>query len=260
MSLDLTPQRFLFLDVAMKYGLWAGDVEPTEFYDPINFTKLEITPPPQEIKRIVSRMEGTAGVALATRQRATGEPGKLDCEFDRAPVGLIALALGATVEELSVADDDITDEAVTTALNLWVPLANRWIDAETFVLETDGTPDVVVDASKYELDAVNGLVKAIHADAVGAKLATYSVIATAGEIYNAGLARSDRVKLVGTGTEYGTKRRCRIIIERVSLAAKGAFDFISGDALKGALTGELELPTGATSPWRYEFSDWASPY
>ncbi|AUB81453.1 hypothetical protein [Candidatus Thiodictyon syntrophicum] len=258
MALDLTPRRFLFLDVAMKYGPWVGDTRPTQLYDAINFSKLEFAPPPQKTSRITSRMEGSIGQALASVQRPTGEPGTLDAEFDAAPVGFLALALGATVVELAVSAAPVADAAVTTVLGLWVKLPNAWIDAATFVLETDGDPDVAIDATKYQLDAVNGFVKATHADAVGSKLASYSVKATTGETYHAGQALSTDVYLVGTGTEQATKKRCSIVVERANLAPGGKFDPVAGDALKGSVKGDLLTPADAVSPWRYAYSNWAS--
>ena len=260
MSLDLTPRRFMFLDVALKYGAWSGATRPTQLYDAINFTKLAIAPPPQKTERISSRMEGSIGQALGSVQRPTGEPGTLDAEFDAAPVGFFALALGATVTELAVQAKSVVDTAVTTALHLWVKLPDAWIDATTFVLETDGDPDVAIDAAKYELDAVNGYIKAIHADAVGSKIATYSVKATAGESYAAGQALNTNVYLLGTGTEQTTKKRCAICIERAVLSPGGAFDPVGGGALKGSVKGDLLTPSDRTSPWSYTYSDWASPY
>ena len=260
MALDLTPRRFLFLDVAMKYGAFGGATRPTQLFDPINFTKLEFTPPPQKTERITSRMEGSIGQSLGSVQRASGEPGTLSAEFDAAPVGFLALALGATVAELAVAAKTVTDADVTTVLGLWVKLPDAWIDPTTFVLETDGTPDVLIAATKYELDAVNGYVKATHADAVGSKIASYSVKATSGETYAAGQALSTDIYLVGTGTEQTTKKRCSIIVERANLAPDGKFDPVAGGALKGAVKGDLLTPSDRTSPWSYSYSDWASPY
>jgi hypothetical protein len=254
-------RKFLYLDVSFKVGLWSGATAPSGYLaTPLNLTKLEITTPPQEAKRIVSNLEGSIGVALATIQRPTGEPAVLAAEFDAAPRDLVALALGADVADLAIAADTITDEAVTTVLDLWVPLAHQWIDPTSFVLETDGSPDVVVAADKYELDHVNGLIMATHADAVGAKLATYDVLATAGETYSAGQAKSAYVKLVGTCTEQASKTRGRIVIQRANLAADGAFDLAAGGALKGSLKGDLETPTGLTAPWTYQATEHASPY
>ncbi|WP_295451903.1 hypothetical protein [uncultured Thiodictyon sp.] len=260
MALDLTQRRFMFLDVAMKYGAFSGATRPTSLFDATNFTKLEFTPPPQKTERITSRMEGSIGQALGSLQRPTGEPGVLTAEFDAAPVGFLALALGATVAELAVSAKTVTNEAVTTVLGMWVKLPDAWIDATTFVLETAGTPDVAIASTKYELDAVNGFVKATHADAVGSKAATYNVKVTAGESYHAGQALSQDIYLVGTGTEQTTKKRCSIIVERAVLAPEGKFDPAAGGALKGSVKGDLLTPSDRTSPWSYVYSDWASAF
>lgn len=260
MALDLTTRRFLFLDVAMKYGVWSGDTRPTRFYDPVNFTKLEFEPPKQSIVRVSSRMDGSVGQALAVVNRPTGEPATIAAEFDAAPVNFIALALGATVSELDVDTKTVTDTPVTTVLGLWVPLPDQWITPSTFTLETDGGAgdDVLIAATKYELDAINGLIKATHADAVGAKIASYTVPATAGEVYAAGQALSADIYMIGTGTEQASKRRCRIIVERAALAAAGKVDLSTGEAITGALSGELATPADRTAPWTYTYSDLVS--
>ena len=257
MALDLTTRRFMFLDVAMKYGVWSRDTRPTSFYDAVNFTKLEFEPPKQKIARVSSRMDGSVGQALAVVNRPTGEPATVAAEFDAAPVNFIALALGATVSELDVDAKTVTDTAVTTVLGLWVPLPDQWITAASFTLETDGGvgDDVLIAATKYELDAINGLIKATDAAAVGSKIASYTVAATAGEVYAAGKALSADIYLVGTGTEQASKRRCRIIVERAALAAGGKIDLAKGEAIAGSLAGELATPSDRTAPWTYTYSD-----
>ncbi|MEY2654361.1 MAG: hypothetical protein RLZZ524_1389 [Pseudomonadota bacterium] len=251
-------RTFLYLDVAFKVGFWSGTTAPTQFLaTPINFTKLELSPPKQEIKRITSNIEGSIGQALATVQRATGEPGQLAGEFDAAPRDLIALALGATVADLAISTLEVTAEPVTTILDVWVPLANAWLDPTSVVLKTGAA---VVAADKYAVDEVNGLIMALHADAVGSKTVDYDVLATTGSSYSAGQALSSYVSLVGTCTEQTTKTRGRVVIYKANLAADGSFDLVGGGALKGSLKGDLETPTGRASPWLYQASARASAY
>lgn len=254
MAIDVTTRRFLFVDVAMKFGIYSGTTPPTTMKDPVNFTRLEFTNPPQEIERIASNMEGSIGQALATVQRPTGEAATLAAEFNAASSELIALALGATVTEVDITGASIVDEVVTPVLNEWVALANEWIDADaTFLLETAG--DVEIASTKYEVDYVNGMIKAIHADAAVSAKATYDTDTVAGEKYHAGQALSEFVMMKGTGTEQATGKRCQIIVVRANLAADGSFDIAASGALSGSLTGELETPSGYTGPWSYTYTD-----
>lgn len=256
-------QVSIFIDAALKLGLWTGTTAPTQFSaDTINFTKLELTPAKQAAARILSRMEGTVGDVLASVPRPTGDPATLVGELDRGPRELIALSLGADVTDLAISEEDVVDAPVTLVLNVFVLLSRQWIDPTSFVLETDGGAgaDVVVDAAKYVLDEINGLIMAVHADAVGAKLASFSVAATAGSDYQAGKAKNTYVMLLGTCTDQIGKTRGRLVIPRVNLSSDGSFDVVAGAALKGMLKGDMETITGYPAPWRYQASTRSSPY
>lgn len=253
--------RALYLRCEFKFGVWSGDTPPTSYYDPVNFTKLEIQSQVQEFEQLISNMESTSGQILASVAKPT-EAASLSAEADYMPPVLFGLLLGADITELSQAELQVTDEAVTLALGVWVPLANKYILPHTtekpFVLETDGTPDVEIASTKYEVDYINGLIKATHADAVGAKLATYYKATRTGEIYKGGQAKSSYLKLVGTGTEKISSKRVRLVIHKANLAASGAFDVAAGGFVKGVFAGDLLTPSGETSPWQYEYLDLAA--
>lgn len=249
MSFDHRP---IYLQAAVKYGLWNGDTAPTQFYGPVNITKLETTPIKQENDRLISNIYGSSGESLASVPKPT-EAAALSMEFSSMPKELLALVIGADTAALTQTTGTVTDEAVTLALNVWVPLANKFLDSATpLVLET--APSTVVDAAKYQVDYVAGMVMAVHADAVGAKLATYVKLAlTASETYEAGKAKSAYLKLVGTAYEAVSGKHGLLIIHKASVSNSAAYDWVKGGYATGALAGDLLTPTGETSPYVFHY-------
>lgn len=250
--------RAVYLRCEFKFGVWSGDTAPTQFYDPINFTKLEIASQTQEFEQLISNMESTYGQTLASVAKPT-EVASLAAEADYMPPYLFGLLLGADITELSQSSGAVADEAITPAVGLWVPLANQYIaphgTGTEIVAETSG--DVEVASSHYTIDHINGLFKAL--DSTGATVAkiSYHKAARTGEIYKGGQAKSAYLKLVGTGTEKVSQKRCRLLVHKVSLAASAAFDPVAGGYVKGSFAGDLLTPTGETSPWTYNYLDMA---
>jgi hypothetical protein len=254
MALSSAP-RAIYLDLELKAGIRTDqNTAPTSFSDPQNFTLGEITAPVQESEKLISNMTGTRGAALASVPKTT-DPAKLKLEFDTMTPTFLALVLGADVSEVTQSSEAVAVDTVTTALNLWVPLANKYLTAHgtgtEITLKTSANVDV--DASKYEVDLVNGMIKATHSDAVGVGMKVgYTKSARTWEQYLAGLAKSAYVQLSGTATERVSGKSGRIDIWCASLATAGAVDPVKGGFFKGALEGDLIMPTGKTSPWVWE--------
>jgi hypothetical protein len=247
--------RAVYLNCAFKPGFWSGDVAPTSFYDPINFTKLEITGQVQEADRLISNMEGSHGEALASVNKPT-DPAKLSAEADYMSPLMLALLLGSDVTEVTQVTGSVVDEAITPAVVIWIPLANRYIEATGFSAET--AADVAVAASNYSVDLINGLFKALNATGATVARVSYTRSARVSETHKAGKAKSSYVMLIGTGTDKVSQRRCRLLIHKASLAAGGAFDPVAGGYLKGTFAGDLLTPSTETSPWQMEFLDLAA--
>lgn len=251
--------RGLYLKAALKPGLWSGDTAPTQFYDPVNFPKLALTSQTQEAEQIISTMDGSEGEVLASVMK-TKDPAKLAAESDFMPPMMFGLLLGADITELSQTTAAVTAEAITPAVGLWVPLANKYLaehgTGTEIVAKTSG--DVVVASSHYSIDTINGLFKAL--DATGATVAKldYHTATRTGEIYKAGKSKSAYIKLVGTATEKVSMKRCRIVIHKVLLAASSDVDIGAGGVIKGSFAGDLLTPTGETSPWTLEYLDLAA--
>ena len=246
--------RPMYVQCRLNYGLYTGDVAPTTYLGPVNITKLELNSIKQEQERLISNMEGSWGEALASVAKPT-DPGTITMEFNSMPQELLSLVIGADVSALTQTNDAVPDEVITTVLDTWVPLANRFLDSATpLVLET--SPSTVIATTKYEVDYNAGLIRALHADAVGVgKLATYKKLAiTAGESYAAGKAKSAYIKLYGTAIEKITGNAGLLTIYKASVSPSSAYDWVKGGFATGSLTGDLITPTGFGSPYLFEYN------
>lgn len=256
--------KSLYFNCAIKFGFWSGDTAPTQFYDPVNWTKLELTSQKQESDDLLSNMEGSAGEILASVNKTT-EAGSLSAEADYMPPALYSVLLGATLTEVTQTTAAVTDEAITPAVGLWVPLANKYLAAHgtgtEIVAET--AADATIASTHYEVDLVNGLFKAL--DATGATVAKISYHTTTRSIenYAAGKAVSNYVMLIGSATEKVSMKRGRIVVYKVNLAGSAAFDPVTGTYVKGSFSGKMLTPTvgispAPTSPWLFQLSDLAA--
>ncbi|MCK7579310.1 MAG: hypothetical protein MZV65_28640 [Chromatiales bacterium] len=240
----------------MKVGIWSGDTPPTQYSDPLNFTKIELTAPTQEKEELISNMTSNFGSPLDSQNKPT-EGASTSMEFNTFTPAMLATVLGADVSEKTQAEAAVTTpETVTTALGVWVPLANSHIAphsvATPIELKTTGGSPVTVANTKYEIDPVLGMIKATHSDAVGAMTITYTKAARTWEEYAAGQAKSVYVHLVGQATDQVSGRVGRLDVWKASLAPSGSVDPVVGGYFTGALEGTLIAPTGRASPWQWQ--------
>lgn len=242
--------RPLYIQYKPYYGLWTGDTPPTQFYGPINITKLETTPITQEDDDNISNIAGSIGEVLASVPKPT-EAGTLSMEFNSMPTDLLNLVIGADESTLSQTTGAVTDELVTTALNVWVPLANQYLSSTGFSLKTNG--DVAVTADKYNVDYNDGLIMAIHADAVGTDMkSSYTKEDVAGETYSGGKAKSGYLMLRGPAYNKWTDKWGRLTIIKATVSNSQAQDWVKGGWMAGTLTGKLLTPTGYNAPLTFQ--------
>ncbi len=216
--------KALYLNCAIKFGFWSGDTAPTQFYDAVNWTKMELTSQVQEADDLLSNMEGSAGEALASVNKTT-EPGSLSGEADYMPPALYAVLLGATLSEVTQTELDVVKEAVTVARGLWVPLAHKYIAVHGTGTEIIAytAADGEIASTHYEIDHVNGMIKSISATGDTITKLSYTRAARTIEQYAAGKAVSNYVMLRG-----------------------------------GSFAGTMLTPTGYDSPWEFQVSDLAA--
>lgn len=255
MTLAVAP-RALFLQAALKPGLWSGDTAPTQFYDPVNFTKFALTSQTQESEKLLSTMYGSYGETLASAMKTT-DPAKLDAEANYMPPWMYGLLLGADITETSQTTAAVTDEAITPVIGVWVPLTNKFLAAHGTGTEVVAktAADATVASTNYEVDLTNGLFKALNATGATVAKLSYHKATRSAEVYKAGKAKSSYIKLLGEGIEASSKRRVQIVVHKALLAASGEVDIAAGGFMKGSFTGDLLTPSGQTSPWEFSYLD-----
>ncbi len=245
----------IYLQCALYCALRPTDAVPTQLHGPVNFTKVETTPIEQESDDLISNIAGSVGEVLASVQKAT-KPGQISLECNTMPGDLRALIMSAEVTAFSQSAATVTDAAIATALNNWVKLPGEYLSATGFSLKT--AADAVVAADKYAVDRVAGLIKATHADAVGAAMkVSFQKAAVLGDTYKAGKAISSYLYLTGRAYDKSTNTWGTLTIERASVSNKEAYDWVAGGWMKGALTGPLLTPDGADSPITFRPTDFA---
>lgn len=251
--------KALYLNCAIKFGFWSGDTAPTQFYDAVNWTKLELTTQQQEAENLLSNMEGSAGEPLASVNKTT-EAGALEAEADYMPPALFSVLLGATLTEVTQSATTITDDPITAAAGLWVPLANKYIAAHGTGTEivAKTAADATITSDHYTVDLVNGLFKALDSTGATVTKVSYKTTTRSIENYAAGKAISNYVMLIGSATEKVSSKRGRIQVHKVNLAGSAAFDPVTGTYVKGTFSGTMLTPTGYTSPWTFQVSDLAA--
>jgi hypothetical protein len=254
MSLSVAPKS-IYVNVELKAGVRTDqNTAPASFADPQNFTVGEITSPVQEFEKLISNMTSSLGAALASVPKTT-EPAKIKLEFDTMTPEFLALVLGADVSEITQAAAPVALDTVTTVLGKWVQLDNKYLAAHDTGTEIAlvTSSDVAVASTKYEIDLVNGMIKATASEAVGTGMKlSYSKSAQTWEQYLAGLAKTAYVQLTGTATERVSGKVGRLDIWCASLAPSGSVDPIKGGYFKGVLEGDLIMPSGKSSPWAWE--------
>lgn len=254
MAID-NANRFIYLRSEFKFGFWTGATAPTQFYGPINFTKMEITAPKQNFERLMSNMLSSHGIVLDS-QPATTDPAVMSCEFDSMSGNMLALLLGASTADLTQTSAAVVGEVVAPVLGEWHKFANQHIAPDGTGTEIEFNtvaPAVIPIADNFEIDVVNGMFRPLTSLALTAVTVDYFTADRTGEIYNAGNARNEYIQLIGTAQERATAKMCSIQIHKASLMPSGTFDPVNNTYLKGGLEGDLLLPPGFTSPWQFQY-------
>lgn len=243
----VTPLKFL---VNLTIGEWGDNyTPPSKYSELIEVTPIEISPVTQEDEYLIGVSATNLGKTLGADRKPKGEPAQISFTTLNMTAGIRALFTGATVSEVTVAATAVTDRPITLVLNEWIDIGAYNINPSGFLVETDGSPDVEVAATKYEVDYVAGLVKAIHADAVGAKLVTFTPYAATYEKYAAGGATSAWYHLKGSAFDRASGLWQPFDVWRCRVSAEGAFDPSTGVFMKATFSGTIVEPTDASGDY-----------
>lgn len=254
MTIAVAQAKKIYLNFEGRIGIWDGETPPAYYSDFINFETITINAPEQEEAKLISRMTSSYGTALDSQNVASDAVANIEIEATTFTPAMLEIMLGGTVTEITQGTTPVVDELIDLALNVWVPCASRGIG--TVSLKTSA--DAAVDAEKYAVDTELGLVKALHADAVGTGLKlSYTPVAITWEKYESGLAKTSYVHIMGQATEKVSNKIGILDCWRASLKSSSAFNPVGGEHLKGALAGDLITPSVAvmgavpTAPWTW---------
>jgi len=245
----------LFVDLQMRAGLYSNLLTaPTSYEVEANFDEMDLTPPEQQTIRVPGRTINTIGTSLWAGKRPSGESSQIALTTNSYTPALLALSIGATVQEVTVAATPVASQAITTVLDVWIPVFDGPIGS--VVLTMTGT----VDAAKYEVDVAGGFIKAIHSDAVGTGTIGYTPVARTYEEYLAGQARDTYWHLTGRARNAVTGLEGRLDIWCANLAPSAPLRVPAADeAFKASLSGDMIVPSiairGATRTTPYRFRD-----
>jgi hypothetical protein len=252
MAIATAPRGF-YLNCAFRFGIRAdGVAEPTNYYDNLNLTKLELTGQTQESDDLPSNIDGQIGELLASVNKPT-EAASLTAELNYMPPVLWAVLMGADLTEVTQTADTVTDSAITVTNGLWTKLPDTFINPTGITCKT--AADATVTASgNYEVDTVSGMIKGLSVTGATITKISYTKLAMAAgsaHRYDAGKAKSTYCKFIGTATDKITNTKGLLIIHNVNLAPSSTFDPVTGTYASGALTGKMITPSGQSSPWSF---------
>lgn len=238
----------LFLDRLTDAGASTG------LLGPLNGVKLGITNPDPDSKERTSRMKDTLGQALDVVN--IPKPAELAISIDDQPPEVLSLALLGQIDNVAQASGSASDEAITLLPDRWTQLAHRNVALAGFSLATAAIPGTpLVLNTDYQVDYVNGMVRALSGGAIAAStacLVDYSYAASNGKRIQGGARpiANCRVLLVGKNLVNG--KAARLEVDYATLSPTGEVDLLSGEFITTELKGKMRTLQGQTAPYRYE--------
>lgn len=148
------------------------------FYGPINVPQLQITPPTVNKVVRISKQRSTYGQALDSLN-IPGDPASILVSFDSLPAKTLAEALGGTVAETIIEEDDGADEITISVMNTWAALSEKRIIKGSVEVSISGGASLT-ENEHYTIDYEGGRIQAIDALAVDTLDVTYSYAGTIG--------------------------------------------------------------------------------
>ena len=213
------------------------------FLDLKNSIKLAINPGEPEEKNRLSRQRDDYG-QIKDSVLLPGIP-NVAIDFDEGDAETIGMALLGEVSTLSVASVTRTAEDFTvTALDVWLELGDRFINASGFLLTEDSAGPTLTDGVDYLVDLTMGLVKFLSSGSVSVDDVierTYTTREITGKRVSGSTKNQLNVRLLGNGRNLANGKTVVIDIPRCTLRSGSEFDPLTGEftvtSLSGAIVG-----------------------
>lgn len=235
----------LFLAGDTMLAFWSGST-PGPYTDPINCSELVLSQPAADTKTRQSYGKSNYGTVLGSVSLPKAE--ELSLKYDEASANLFALALRGTATTFTQSSATSQAFTITAKLGYWVKLPFWPITAASVVIagKTEGTDFSI----NYDAGLIKALVGGSIADAASVS-GTATKSAASGNKIAGGIVSSVTCSILLDGVNKDTGNRCRLEVDKATLAAEGDRNLIAAEYLSTLLKGSIIQITGATEPYRY---------
>lgn len=222
---------------------------------PINCTEFTLQPGDVETVDRSSRKRASYGQALDSITRPS--PWTLSMTTDTMNTETLRMAFLGDTDSLSDTGASVTDEEVTAAHDLWVPLAHRNIDTGQAITVTGsgGSPSYTEDTD-YVIDARNGMIRVLStggiADAATIEV-SYTFTTLAGTKIDGAQVTDLPLRVMIDGRNLANDHRVAVIVHRANLVPASPADLMGEDFVSTQFSGTMITPTGKAGP--FEFQD-----
>ena len=226
--------------------------DPTGFTGSLESTQLSIATEVEE-KKITSRQCDKFGQTHASVIMPTGAVVAITL-LDHSARTLAMNLLGTATENVVAANPAATEENPVLTSTLWVKLAHRNIDASGF---TGGSATSLTDYTvgvDFELNAAAGMVRRIEGGAIldGDEIfCNYATLGYTEARVDGGTKSQTNVSIRLEGVNQVDGSQGTLLIPKAVLRPDGEMDFMSGEFLENALTGDIVTVPGSTVSYTF---------
>jgi hypothetical protein len=236
--------------------LGAGDVYmnpivdgvPQGWVGPYEATKFEIKPN-VELREQISKGKNTYGQVIESV--ALQQPADLTVDFAEVNKETMRTALLGTAKTASQAAGNVSNEALTAKLGVWVP-TSKFAISNVVVTNAAGTT-TYVEGEDYIVNEDLGWVKALEGGDITADQplqVDFSYAAKTADDIEGATQADVRVKFKFDGKNQVDGLPVQVDVYEAVIAADSAFDFLADEFNTVSLPGRMKTPTGFTHPFK----------
>jgi len=213
-----------------------------------------------EITKRTSRQIGSCGSTLdsyATGNGATITLGTDEIEH-RQMLALLLRGVDSTVTQSeTAAPTESVTASIANGQGYWIKLAYQPIKAASVTVTTDPAGTTYVEGTDYEIDYNLGMFRPIAGGGISDSEAllidyTYTAITGGWEIAG-GTQSSIKVAIEAVFLNKVTGKYMRFTAPQVTFSGDATIGLISDDFANAEITGELEIATGETYPYKLTY-------
>jgi hypothetical protein len=222
---------------------------------PYEASKFEIKPK-VDLKELTSKSRDGYGQVIESVGLA--QPAEFTVELTEVNKESLAIALLGDSTAINQGSGTVVDEAISAALDGWVPLANRNVATAGLTVKNSAGTVTYVKDTDYSVNYRLGWIKAISGGAITdaeALKVSYTHNAVSGTQIDGITNAQIRAKFKLDGQNFADNSPCIVEVYEGVIAANSAFDFLASDFNKVSLPGRMKTPAGYTAPFKVELLD-----